>query len=133
MANGGVRDEGREAFWRRVIQGQRGSGLTIREFCHKSKMPESAFYFWRSELERRESRRRGAKPGRLRQRIGRSCSRRASATAAFVPVKLTQEIPAQVRGGIQIELPGSRRVHVTTPVDRQALADVLAVLEARPC
>ena len=38
-----------------------------------------------------------------------------------------------VGGSIEIELLGGRRLHVTAPVDRQALADVLSVLEGRPC
>jgi hypothetical protein len=133
MAKGGVRDGQREAVWRRVMQGQGGSGLTIREFCHKSKVPESAFYFWRRELERREARRRGAEPEKHPQRSRRSRQRRSSSAPGFVPVNLAQEAPVQVRGGIEIELAGGRRVHVTTPVDRQTLADVLAVLEGRPC
>jgi hypothetical protein len=59
---------------------------------------------------------------------------------AFVPVTLAQEMRPSA-GRIEIELSDGRRVHVTAPVDRHALADVLlavsdaerAVLEARPC
>ena len=36
-------------------------------------------------------------------------------------------------GRIEILVSNGRRVQVTGPVDRQALADVLAVVEARPC
>ena len=39
----------------------------------------------------------------------------------------------QPDGQIEIVLSGDRRVRVIGPVDRRALADVLALLEAPPC
>jgi hypothetical protein len=47
-------------------------------------------------------------------------------------VRVAAEVRPVEHPGIEIELPGGRRIHVTPPVDRQALADVLAVLEGRP-
>ena len=55
MAKGKGRDRRREAQWRRIIREHTRSGLTIREFCRKSKLPESAFYFWRRELQHRQA------------------------------------------------------------------------------
>ena len=127
MANGIERDKERETYWRRMVKGQRGSGLTVRAFCRKSKLAESAFYFWRRELQRRKT----------EQEQGGSRQRRTGGKAkvAFLPVHVTDELPMspQAGGGIEIELSGGRRVHVAAPVDRQALADVVAVLEGRPC
>jgi hypothetical protein len=57
MANGKGRDRQREVRWRRVVLEQRGSGLTIRDFCRKRKLRESAFYFWRGELGKRPANR----------------------------------------------------------------------------
>lgn len=119
MANGKGRDRQRESRWRRVIREHTHSGLSIREFCRKSKLPESAFYFWRRELERRDLDRHEAEQ---EQRT------RPSAQAAFVPVTVAQDIAAQAHSRIEIELSGGQRVHVTAPVDCHALADVLAVL-----
>ena len=129
-----------EAYWRRIVRQQAASGVTIREFCRQSKLRESSFYFWRKELLRREA---------AQQRHGgHACP---PAMAAFVPVSVTaettepatQEDPASIQGGsIEIVLADGRRIHVAPPVDRQALADVLAVLsldpqaprmEAQPC
>ena len=53
MAKGKSRDRPREPYWRRTVREQRGGGLTIRGFCRKSKLRESAFHFWRREVERR--------------------------------------------------------------------------------
>jgi transposase-like protein len=102
------------------MAGQRGSGLSVRAYCRRHRLRESAFYFWRKELTRR-----GAS---------------AAMQAAFVPVRITREQPATpsgpgdltASGRIEIVLGSDRRVNVVGPVDRQALADVLAVLSLDP-
>lgn len=118
MVRGRGRDSSREAKWRAIIGGHGRSGLTIREFCRRRKLTESAFYFWRRELQRR---------GNPRSEGGEG---EAAAAAVFVPVSLLQEDSAPGGGRIEIELPGGWRVLVTPPVDRQSLADVVAVLAA---
>ena len=120
MAKGAMRDRRRETRWRRLVRNHGRSGRTVREFCHENGLPESAFYYWRRELCRRQAER-----GEQEQHGERPLAR-----AAFVPVTVTEETqPDAAR--IEIELSGGRRVHVMAPVDRQALADVLAVLEAQ--
>ena len=130
MAGGRERDRRREAYWRRTVREQRGSGLTVRDFCRRSRLSESAFHFWRRELERRgaeQEERQGPRKGRTPKS---GCMQRRP---AFVPVRLAEPAPPVARGRIEIELSGGRRIHVTAPVDRQALADVLALLEGRAC
>jgi len=122
MAN---RDRRLEAEWRRIIRGYIRSGLSVREFCAKSKLPESAFYYWRRELQRRQAKQE------QRPRRDAWATAGASSPLAFLPVRVAEEVtPPAVAGRIEIVLPNGRRVHVIAPVDRHALADVLAVLEA---
>jgi hypothetical protein len=130
MAKGNGRDGQCEARWRRIIQEQERSGLSVRAFCRRGQVHESAFYFWRRELQRRQG-----EPGAH----GRS---QRPPMPAFVPVRVTGQPAPAVPGPIVIELSGGRRVHVTGPVDRAGLVDVLAVLaldssagtgEGRPC
>jgi hypothetical protein len=116
MAKGVSRNKRREARWRRIIREHGRSGLTIREFCRRGKLTETAFYFWRSELHRREVER---PKGEQEQR------KRPSAQATFVPVTVARDIATQAHGRMEIELHGGHRVHVVAPVDRRALADVL--------
>jgi hypothetical protein len=133
MANGRDRDKRREAYWRRAVREQRGSGLTVRDFCRKSKFPESAFYFWRRELERRDLQRHQAKQEQRQRPTRRARPRRPAAVPpAFVPVRVAEEVRTDA-ARIEIVLCGGRRIQVTAPVDRQALTEVLAVLEGRPC
>jgi len=35
--------------WRRVIEQQRGSGLSIAAFCRRAKLPQASFYPWRRD------------------------------------------------------------------------------------
>ena len=138
MAGGRDRDRRRESYWRGAVGEQRGSGLTVREFCRRGKLRESAFHYWRRELERRDAEREQ----RRRPRRRTPESGRDQGGPTFVPVHLAEPSPPVAGGRIEIELSGGRRVHVPAPVDRQALADVLAVLslpgdarngEGRPC
>ena len=128
MAKGVGRDKRREAQWRRAVRGQRQSGLSIRDFCRKSKLPESAFYFWRGELQRRQ-----AEQEQPQRRKRPAAPAGPTPAPAFVPVRVAEEIAMRPAGPIEIVLSGGRRVHVTAPVDREALADVLAVLEGQAC
>ena len=123
MAKGRNRDRRREAQWRRIIREHQRSGLSIRAFCRKARLRETAFYFWRRELQRRqvEDSTRRAEPKQRRKT-------EPPLVPAFVPVRVDQQSAAPAGGRIEIELSGGRRVQVTAPVDRQALADVLAVL-----
>jgi transposase len=121
MAKSKSRDRRRETRWRQIIREHGRSGLSVREFCRKGKLRETAFYFWRRELQRRQAeqeQRRHADP---------------PAAPEFVAVRVAEHSGTVAGGRIEIELSGGRRVHVMAPVDRQALTDVLAVLEGQPC
>lgn len=117
MASGIRRDGKKEAFWRRLVLGHSGSGLTIRDWCGRHGVKEPAFYWWRTRLAQRDAE-----------------------APAFVPVRVVnsatatqlkhQAEPHAGSGGIEIVLGGGQRIRLCGRVDRQALADVLAVLES---
>jgi hypothetical protein len=110
MARGAGRDLKKEEFWRQRLGAQGGSGLSIRGWCRRHGVRESAFYWWRRELGRRDAE-----------------------ASAFAPVRVVLDAPSAgaesgAPGRIEIVLPGERRVHVIGHVERAMLADVLAVL-----
>jgi transposase-like protein len=121
MAKGANRDRRRELQWRRIVRQYGRSGLSVREFCRRGKLRETAFYFWRGELQRRQ--------GEQEQRHRTD----PPATPAFVAVRVEEHGGVPAGGRIEIVLSGGRVLRVSAPVDRTALADVLAVLEAQPC
>ena len=126
------RDLEKEAAWRRRLREQGKSGQSVRAWCRRHGVRETAFYWWRKELARRDAERLPSGQGHTKGR-----------TASFVPVQVTEE-PARDgdpgggdrRSGaaqIEIELTDGRRVRVTGTVDRELLTQVLDVLERRAC
>ena len=113
MTDGNHRNRKLESIWRRHVKRQPASGLSIRGYCCEHDLHESAFYFWRREIATRDQ------AARL-------------ATPAFVPVTVV-EAPVPTTSTIDIRLASGHRVRVRTGCDRQLLADVVAVLEAKPC
>lgn len=129
-----ARDLRKESAWRLRLGRQAESGQSVRAWCRKHRVTETAFYWWRRELARRDAeRKRSARRGAGRQ------------AASFVPVHVS-DAPVSVSGEsawggdqhggdseIEIVLTDGRRVRITGRVPGQALADVLDVLERRPC
>ena len=111
-----ARNRKKESVWRRHVEAQAGSGQSVRNYCIGRRLREHGFYWWRRELMRRDAAKSSAS---------------TSVPPAFVPVTVAGHVPARTAGRIEIVLPGDRRVRVTGSVDRQVLADVLAVLEER--
>lgn len=121
MTTGGRRDSTKEKFWRRMVRRQAVSRMSVRAWSHRYGRKESAFYWWRAELARRDAAPQRRKPGRTK--------------SSFAPVHIASALieSSGAEDRIEIVLPGDRRIRVRGPVDRQMLADVLAALEARPC
>ena len=116
-----------EQRWRERIAEQAASGLTVRDFCRREQLPESAFYFWRREVARRAAERKAKLPARRKRRTGAKVG--VLSPPRFLPV--TSE--AFGFAGIEIMLADGRRVRVTGGCDVETLRQVLAVLENRPC
>lgn len=107
MARGTRRDLKKEEFWRRRLGAQADSGLSIRAWCRRHGVQESAFYWWRTRLARRDA-----------------------APPHFAPVHVVADPVTEAAGRIEIVLSGDRRVHVIGYVERRTLAEVLAALAA---
>jgi len=45
----------KEAFWRRMVQAQSVSGLSMRAWCRDQGLKDTTFYWWRRELTRRDT------------------------------------------------------------------------------
>ena len=110
----GRRGSAKEQFWRKVVEGFDASRTTVRAWCLKHRVSEPSFYAWRRELARRELARRDATAAKTATRLLR------------VEVAPPAQRPTNV---VTIELADGLRLHVA--VDQ--LAEVLDVLEARPC
>jgi len=130
------RDGSREQFWRKAISQRQGSGLTIRAYCHREGLAESAYHFWRGELVKRDgelnplaARRRGGKVDPQVQALP-TFAPVAVRSAASEPARLS---PVDGLMVIEIVLSENVRVRVGRGVDAQLLDQVLRVVESRVC
>lgn len=113
------RSREREAYWRDVVARYAKSGLSVRAFCRREKLVETAFYFWRRTLAERD--------GKLPTK-SRTTSKRA-ARPAFLPVTIRREALPPT-SGMTLELPRGAvlRFSDATPVDR--IVEVIRAWEA---
>ncbi|MEN6495789.1 MAG: hypothetical protein ABFD16_16025 [Thermoguttaceae bacterium] len=132
-------DPQRQRDWEEVMRRWRESGKAVRAFCRDEGVRESAFYFWRRELARRDGQgvgnaiRAQASLATPSARSPQQRSRWDGPTPSFLPVRVVEPRRTEGPGGVEIVLEQGRTVRVPVGFDRQTLADVLAVLEVRPC
>lgn len=119
------RDVKKEELWRRVVRRQARSGLSVRAWCRKHNLQQSAFYWWRRELARRDA--------EASEFVPMQVTTESQPAPAFVPVRLTENSPAKADPVIEILLADERRIRLRGSVNRLMLAEVLAVLEGPGC
>lgn len=118
---GKVRDRAREARWRKVVAAQGRSGRNVREYCREHSLAETAFWFWKRELARRDA----------EEQVGREDQRkrgRPPRQPAFVPVSLTSAKPV---APVEVMLTGGVSVRVAAGCEEATLRMVLDVLGSR--
>ena len=136
-------DPQRRQQWQAAVWQWQKSGQSVRDYCRAQGLKDSAFYFWRRKLAGHDSTSaagHGANEQRLAsQAIGgaglsvpRGLSHTRKPRASFLPVRVVKD-GQQATTGVEIALAGGRTVRVQPGFDRQALADVLHVLEGVSC
>ena len=124
------RDVEKERFWRQVVKGHAGSGLSVRQYCADRGVSEPSFFAWRRELTERDA---------AANRPARSVPRRAIAPAISQRPALRfaqlQIAPSELASGalIEIVLPTGIRIRIPRGVCQNTLSSVLDALERRPC
>jgi hypothetical protein len=125
------RDVEKERFWRQVVGGHAGSGLSVRQYCTDREVTEASFFAWRRELARRDA--SANKPAKSSQRRGRSqATSQRPAPLRFANLQIT---PGELASGmcIEIVLSAGTRVRVPRGVCPTTLRDVLTALERPSC
>lgn len=140
------RDAAKERYWRRTVGEQRRSGQSIRGFCRGRGLAESAFYFWRGELARRDR----PLPPRRRSRLPHAANRRGSTTgprrisgghaAAATLLPLTIFSKTGPSAPLEVMLPDGVVLRIQADAPRELLTWVLGILglerargDQRPC
>lgn len=125
------RNEEKERFWRQVVGGHAGSGLSVRQYCTDRGVSEPSFFAWRRELTQRDA--AANKPARSSQR--RASARAMSRRPAPPRFAQLQIAPGDLASGacIEIVLPAGIRIRVPRGVCQDTLSNVLGALGRRPC
>ncbi len=105
MAPGRPRDQHKERQWQRWIDQWRASGLSVRDFCARHRLPTPTFYTWRRRLQRR-----------------------AAEHDPFLPVQVVADTPADQAGPLEVVLADGPVVRVPPGFDPATLRQLLAVL-----
>lgn len=58
----GQRDPARERFWRDALRRRKASGTTVRAFCAREHLAETAYHAWRRILRERDAEARQGRP-----------------------------------------------------------------------
>lgn len=103
------RDAAKEAFWREAFQRFAASGLSVREFCRREQLTESAFYAWRRTIGERDE--------------------TGNALPAFIPAVVTEE--AARESSIAVEVASGCLLRFSGPTATEQLADLVIALQAR--
>ena len=133
-------DPQKQMYWEEVVRRWKESGQSVRGYCRAEGLRESAFFFWRRKLELRSRPSDAASQPRPKASrvapVAPSPKRRSPSRGdmpSFLPVRVMEDAVAAATHGVEIVLAHGRTVRVRAGFDRQTLADVLAVLEVRPC
>jgi hypothetical protein len=128
-------DLARRQQWQMAIQRWQSSGQSVRAFCRQEGLKESAFFFWRRELalpDREDTASQPSSPRASKRRTLLPAAPTGSA-ARFLPVRVVEEAAVEATIAVELVLAQGRTIRVRTGFDRQALVEVLAVLEGRSC
>jgi hypothetical protein len=119
------RDSVKERHWRRLVRQWGKSGLSVREFCDWQSLSEASFYAWRRKLADRDAQAR---------RVEKTPPQ-ATPVGQFLPVRVLADDPAGLGLApvVEVRLPSGVQLRIPAGFTRQTLADVITVLETRPC
>jgi transposase len=118
------RDLNKERLWRQRLQRWQRSGLTARAFCQREQLRESALYFWKREIARRDCE-------QPEQADTAPKHRARAARARFVPVTIAAAPTPTTT--VEIVLRAGRTVRVGPGFDPALLRAVVSALETQPC
>jgi hypothetical protein len=130
------RNLAKERRWREAIEGQASSGHSVRAYCRREGLAESAFYFWRREIARRDVEtpppakpwRPAVKPPNIRPVTAksRSSSRRRAKSPKFLPVLVTGAASGSEKFAATATAHARERDALAPGVEREGLALELA-------
>lgn len=135
-----LRDPKLEQSWRTRLARWTKFGLIVRDFCRRSQLAETAFYFWRRVIAARDrspapppaartptARRTSPPPTSSAASRSPDCRRTPTPRPTFVPVRVVPDTP------LELVLSGGHILRVPPGYDARHLRAVVAALGGESC
>lgn len=114
------RNPAKEHTWRDLLKEFKAGGQSVREFCAARRLKETAFYFWRREIQRRNgqvsARRQSAAPGISRH-------------VAFAQVLFQPPQPPVTDEGLRLVLGNGRQLLLPVAITVEQVAALVRAIE----
>ena len=120
------RSEEKRAYWRDVLERQRESGLSVRQFCREHQISEASFHSWKRKIAGHD--RDGAassEDGDQKHPAKKQVAKQTENTAVFIPVRVS----AAASSVLEIVHPRGHVLRVPAVFDEGSLRQVLKVLD----
>lgn len=114
------------ARWREHVAAQARSDLPVAAYCQEQGLATYSFYRWRRVFLQEAAAERG------RTGMGAGLGE-ASSQPLFAEVHVAPAVPPSAHAGVELVLPGERRIHLTPSFDEDTLRRAIAVLESLSC
>lgn len=124
------RNKTREACWRKHMRRSRESGVTIREYCAKHDIKESAFYWWRRELNRRDA---AEQETRTPPTANNPSPKLETAPVSFAQLVIPKEGTSNSQSHITVVLSQGREIRINPGFDETTFTRVVTLLEGVSC
>ena len=120
------RSEEKRAYWRDLLERQRESGLSVRQFCREHQMSEASFHSWKRKIaghDRDDD--ASSESGDQKQPARRQVAKQTENAAVFIPVRVS------AAGGSALEIvhPRGHVLRVPAVFDEGSLRRVLEVID----
>ena len=126
-------DKNKELRWRRLVARQKRSRQSIRAFCQREGLTESAFHFWRHELAQRDEAVSRSTASHVAAAPAAPRCSLAGPGATLLPLAL---VPPAVRAPLELVLPSGATLRIQADAPPELLARLLTALgcaERSPC
>jgi hypothetical protein len=116
----------KESYWRRQLEGQAASGLSVRRYCRERGLSEPSFYVWRKELQKRDLEAAAKTKAQKSRRVLSGKTGHSSLVAVDVI-----HVPAST-ATIEIAVPGGIVIRLRDDTSAETLGRVLTAVGCPP-
>lgn len=120
--------EERRVYWRSMLERQRASGLSVRQFCREERVSEASFHSWKSKFVSGDRQVNASLEESSRKRPAKKqVGRQSEKAAVFIPLRVSTAAGSL----LEVVHPRGYVVRVPAGFDEGTLGQVFDVLDHR--